>query len=180
MIKKILPLLLIALGANTLLAQADVPTSSNARAYCSVHVTRQHILQSGALDNLLFHHLSSRRSFEERHYFLASINHPVTAQEYCDFLNDIATDPGWWGESPYYDNALMIDSDSWFFEDTDWSSKFPIVRTQENDTYHYDVNSDQESAIIHCVSSRYVQYKFRLWREDQHAEMTAEKSLEDS
>ena len=180
MIKKILPLLLIALGANTLLAQADVLTSSDTPEYCSSHVTSQNILEDGTLDTLLYHHLSNRKAFQERHYFLASINHPVTAQEYCDFLNDIATDTGWWGESPYYDNALMIDSDSWFFNDTDWRSNFPIVRTRENDTYHYDVNSDQESAIIHCVNSRYVQYRSRLWRENQHAAMTAKKSEEDS
>ena len=96
---------------------------------------------------------------------IGSPSNPVTVQEYCKFLNDMAPRDYAWGGSDYYESAFMNTDQDW------WSSSHKcIYRTGRSPHFHYTVISGHENDIIDAVTHNpnplynHVAGQFKEWR----------------
>ena len=87
--------------------------------------------------------------------------HPVTADEYTDFLNMMAFKDHSWFSSDYYEISYMVTDQDWL----DFSNA-TIRRTGQNPPYQYSVMPGHETDIIDSVSYAETQYMFQEWRKD--------------
>ena len=112
-------------------------------------------------------YLSGFRGLSLSPIHIGSRENPVTVQEYCDFLNDMApTDNGWFG-SAYYDGDLMKrDNAYWNFSYT------CIYRTGKKLHYQYTPLAGCDNDIIDAVSHNLapdnspIALQFEKWRKD--------------
>ncbi|HLB34388.1 MAG: hypothetical protein A3F67_03685 [Verrucomicrobia bacterium RIFCSPHIGHO2_12_FULL_41_10] len=138
--KKIIPLLVL-LSVTTLLAQIDpVTPSGTAPSY----------------SNIAMEQADSGR------YPIGMVNGPVTAKEYCAFLNTKAIHNNVFLWASYYDSHFMTTTSNWRSSAADANAS--IIRSGINGTYHYVVKNGSDAQIIDSVKSDYVFHEFVLWR----------------
>ena len=144
---------LLLLGSSYLSAQ-EVPVAQN-------HSPSDHV-----------HHFSARyqvgyRGLNMEPMRIGSLENPVTVQEYCDFLNDMAPSDNSWLGSVYYDSDLMnTDRDLWS------SSYACIYRTGKSPHFKYTpllgCKNDIIDAVRHAYTSDYkpLSLQFEEWRKN--------------
>ncbi|OHE78477.1 MAG: hypothetical protein A3F67_11260 [Verrucomicrobia bacterium RIFCSPHIGHO2_12_FULL_41_10] len=157
--KKFFPLFLILLSPGFLFAETNTNTPvemDDSYSYIGIRYGLKKNNPSRDVD----------QEAEKIHrYHIGTAANPVTAEEYCEFLNDKATHDSYW-LSRYYDDSFMETTSLWsFYPFSDWgASDALIIRIPNNDCYEYRVNLDMEEMIIDSVQSKSVKGEFEEWR----------------
>lgn len=113
-------------------------------------------------------------------YAIGSDEQPVSAGEYCNYLNDTAASDTAWIQSAYYDNSFMNTCcDLWSSSDaaiyrSGWSHG-----TFAGAGYQYSVIPGHENDRIVAVYSDGIQTEFTHWRE-LHRTPSASQANDDS
>ena len=134
---------------------------------CSYHLSAQEESSACSVRHYSAHNQTTffNAGIDMRPMPIGTPSWPVTVEEYCRFLNDMAPADHGWGGSVYYESAFMNnDYDLWT------APNKCIYRTGNAPHYQYTVISGHENDIIDAVTRdtnplyNYIPSQFEEWR----------------